>query len=155
MPRRKPTPSTQSSSKAPKLLSGGNPQIEKADGPEAVEAYLNAMPEWKQRVGRALDEVISRALPDVRKAVRWNTPFYGWPLDGKSSRVNWVVAFHCISRYVKVSFFRGSSLIPPPPESSKMKDVRYLHIHESDTIDEAQLLDWVRQAAKLESEHLF
>jgi hypothetical protein len=155
MPRPRPTPSPSPSSNTPKLLSGGNPQIAKADGPEAVEAYLAAMPEWKQRVGRALDDVISRALPDVRKAVRWNTPFYGWPLEGDPSRVNWVVAFHCITRYVKVSFFRGASLNPPPPESSKLKDVRYLHIHEADTIDEVQLIDWVRQAAKLESDHLF
>jgi hypothetical protein len=131
------------------LLSGGNPQIGKGDGEEPVEAYLDAMPGWKQTVGRKLDALIVSAIPGVKKAVRWNTPFYG--LEGEG----WFVAFHCITKYVKVSFFRGSSLTPVPPVASKQAEVRYVHIHEDDEIDEALLMDWFRQAASLPGEKCF
>lgn len=133
----------------PKLLSGGNPQIPKADGDEPVQAYIAAMPGWKRDVGRRLDALVVRTVPQVRKAVRWNTPFYG--VDGKG----WFLAFHCITKYVKVTFFRGSSLRPVPPVESKMKEVRYFHIHEDDQIDEKLLASWIKQAAKLPGEECF
>jgi hypothetical protein len=125
----------------PKLLAGGNPQIAKGDGDAPVQAYIAAMPDWKRDVGRRLDALIVRALPGVRKAVKWNSPFYG--VEGRG----WFLSFHCFTKYVKVAFFRGSSLRPPPPGESKQKEVRYLDIHEDDPIDEAQLAKWVRQAA--------
>ncbi|MGL6097825.1 MAG: DUF1801 domain-containing protein, partial [Fimbriiglobus sp.] len=123
MPAKKSEPSPNPS---PVLLSGGNPQIGKADGDAALQAYIAAMPGWKQDVGRRLDELVGRTVPTVRKAVRWNTPFYG--LDGRG----WFLAYHCITKYVKVTFFRGTSLVPVPPVASKVKDVRYFHIHEGD-----------------------
>ena len=134
--------------KAPKsgkvvLLSGGNPQIAKADGDAPVQAYIAAMPGWKRDVGRRLDALIVRALPDVRKAVKWNSPFYG--MEGR----RWFLNFHCLTKYVKVAFFRGTSLRPLPPAASKHKDVRYLDIHEDDQLDEAQLAAWVKQASRL------
>jgi hypothetical protein len=125
------------------LLSGGNPQIAKADGDATVQAYIDAMPGWKREVGRRLDAIIERAVPSVRKAVKWNTPFYG--IEGQG----WFLGFHCITKYIKVAFFRGTSLRPVPPVESKQKEVRYLHIHEEDRIDEAQLANWVKQAAAL------
>lgn len=128
----------------PVLLSGGNPQIPKGEGDAPVQAYIAAMPGWKQRVGRMLDEIITRTVPDVRKAVKWNTPFYGAP-DSEG----WFVSFHCFDRYVKVAFLRGADLDPPPPVASKQPDVRYFHIHGEDAIDEAQIGEWVRQAAAL------
>lgn len=128
---------------APKLLSGGNPQIAKADGDAPVQAFLDAMPGWKRDVGRRLDALVAREVPGVAKAVRWNTPFYG--VAGRG----WFLAFHCITRYVKVTFFRGASLRPTPPVTSKMQDVRYLHLHEGDELDEELVADWIRQAAKL------
>ena len=127
----------------PRLLSGGNPQIPKGDGDAPVKAYIAAMPGWKNAVGRRLDALIVRTVPGVRKAVRWNSPFYGVAGNG------WFLSWHCLAKYVKVGFWRGASLRPAPPVESKMKDVRYLHLHEGESIDEAQFTDWVRQAAAL------
>jgi hypothetical protein len=132
----------------PKLLSGGNPQIAKGYGDAPVKAYIAAMPGWKRDVGRRLDALIARAVPGVKKAVKWNSPFYGVE-DGV-----WFMSFHCFAKYVKVAFFRGASLEPAPPGASKQKHVRYLDIHEDDDIDEAQLVDWIRQASKLPGERM-
>jgi hypothetical protein len=129
--------------KAVKLLSGGNPQIAKADGDAPVQAYIAAMPGWKSGLGKRLDALIVRTVPNVRKAVKWNTPFYG--IDGQG----WFLGFHCVTKYVKVAFFRGASLRPVPPGESKQKDVRYLDIHEGDPFDEPQMAAWVKQAAAL------
>jgi hypothetical protein len=126
-----------------KLLSGGNPQIAKAYGDAPVQTYIAAMPGWKRDVGRRLDAIITRTVPNVYKAVKWNTPFYG--IEGEG----WFVAFHCITKYVKVAFFNGTSLRPRPPEASKQKKVRYYHVHEDDKIDEKQFASWVKQASQL------
>jgi hypothetical protein len=126
-----------------KLLSGGNPQIAKAEGEAPVQAYIAAIPGWKRDIGKRLDAVIARTVPKVRKAVKWNTPFYG--IEGEG----WFLGFHCMTKYIKVAFFRGSSLRPVPPKESKQKDVRYVHIHEDDVFDEAQMASWVKQAAAL------
>jgi hypothetical protein len=128
--------------KAPALLAGGNPQIAKADGDVPVEAYIAAMPGWKRAVGRRLDALIERTVPAVRKAVKWNSPFYG--LEGQG----WFLGFHCFTKYVKVTFFRGSSLRPPPPGESKSKDVRHLDIHQDDQLDEKLVASWIRQASE-------
>jgi len=127
----------------PVLLSGGNPQIAKADGDAPVQSYIAAMPGWKGGVGRRLDAIITRTVPTVRKAVRWNSPFYG--MEGQG----WFLNFHCFTRYVKVAFFRGSALDPLPPDESKDANVRYLSIREDDQIDEAQFAEWVKQASRL------
>src|SRR5262249_51964068 len=116
----------------PKLLSGGNPQIAKGYGDAPVQAYIAAMPGWKCAVGRLLDAIITRTVPDVQKAVKWNSPFYGIKEEG------WFLGIHCFTRYIKVAFFRGASLRPVPPIASKQKDVRYFHIHENDEFDDAQ-----------------
>jgi hypothetical protein len=129
------------------LLSGGNPQIPKGDGDAPVQAYIAAMPEWKSAMGRALDAVISRAMPNVVKAVRWNSPFYGTSGDGSGNR--WYISFHCLTKYIKVAFHNGASLTPLPPVESKHKNTRYLHLYEGDAINDAQLTAWVKQAAKL------
>jgi hypothetical protein len=125
------------------LLSGGNPQIAKADGDGPVRAYIAAMPGWKRRLGKRLDALIVRNVPGVRKAVKWNSPFYG--IEGRG----WFLSFHVFTRYVKVTFFRGTSLRPVPPGASKQKNVRSLDIHEDDDLDEAQMASWVKQAAAL------
>jgi hypothetical protein len=127
----------------PVLLSGGNPQIAKADGDAPVQAYIAAMPGWKSDVGRRLDALIVGTVPGVSKAVRWNSPFYG--VEGQG----WFLNFHCFTRYVKVAFFRGASLRPPPPGASKSDDTRYLDIHEDDDVDQELLARWIRQAAEL------
>jgi hypothetical protein len=127
----------------PTLLAGGNPQIAKADGDAPVQAYIAAMPGWKSDVGRRLDALIARTVPGVRKAVKWNSPFYG--VEGQG----WFLSLHCFTNYVKVAFFRGASLRPLPPGESKQKDVRYLDIHEHDQLDQSQLAAWIRQAAAL------
>jgi hypothetical protein len=127
----------------PTLLSGGNPQIPKADGDAPVQAYIAAMPGWKSDVGRRLDSLIARTVPGVRKAVKWNSPFYG--IEGRG----WFLGIHCFTKYIKVAFFRGAALRPLPPGESKNKDTRYLDIHENDQLDEAQLATWIRQAAAL------
>lgn len=127
----------------PKLLAGGNPQIAMADGNEPVQAYIAAMPGWKRPVGHLIDTLTERAVPGVSKAVKWNSPFYGLPGQG------WFLSFHCYAKYVKVAFFNGSQLIPLPPVESKQQQVRYLHIHEAEQVDEAQFSQWVRQASKL------
>jgi len=132
-----------------KLLSGGNPQIAKADGDAPVQAFIAAMPGWKRDVGRRLDALIVRTVPGVRKAVRWNTPFYG--IEGQG----WFLGFHCITKYVKVAFFRGASLRPMPPVESKRKEVRYFHIYEDDRLDEKVLAGWIRQASELPGEMMF
>ena len=124
-----------------RLLSGGNPQIAKADGDAPVKAYIASMPGWKREVGRRLDALIVRVVPGVRKAVRWNSPFYG--VEGRG----WFVAFHVFTRYVKVTFFRGASLIPVPPGGTG-KDARWIDVHEED-LDEAQMKRWLKQAAAL------
>ena len=136
----------------PALLAGGNPQIAKADGDAPVQAYIASMPAWKREVGRRLDALIVRTVPGVRKAVRWNSPFYG--VEGQGGESGWFLSFHCFTRYVKVAFFRGASLRPLPPGTSKQKDVRYLDIHEHDQLDEAQLAAWVKQASKLPGERM-
>jgi hypothetical protein len=127
----------------PTLLAGGNPQIAKGDGEAPARAYIAAMPGWKRDVGRRLDALITRTVPGVRKAVKWNSPFYGVAGQG------WFLNFHCFTRYIKVAFFRGASLKPVPPGESKHKEVRYLDIREHDPIDEKQLATWIRQAASL------
>jgi hypothetical protein len=135
--------------KKPVLLSGGNPQIAKGDGDAPVQAYIAAMPGWKRDVGRHLDALIVRTVPGVRKAVKWNTPFYGVEDQG-----GWFIAFHCFTKYVKVTFFRGTSLRPVPPGESKHKEVRYLDIREDEQPDEAQLTAWVKQASQLPGERM-
>jgi hypothetical protein len=137
-----------------KLLSGGNPQIAKADGDAPVQAFIAAMPGWKREVGCRLDALIVRTVPGVRKAVRWNTPFYGIAGDSQGGD-GWFLGFHCIAKYIKVAFFRGASLRPLPPVESKQKEIRYFHIHENDQLDELLVASWIRQAAKLPGEDLF
>lgn len=132
-----------------KLLSGGNPQIPKGEGDAPVRAYIAAMPGWKQRIGQAVDDLVVRTLPGVRKAVKWNSPFYGAP-----DREGWFLSFHCFDKYVKLTFFRGTALDPVPPGPSRQKDVRYLDIREDDGIDEAGLTAWIRQANALPGEKL-
>jgi hypothetical protein len=127
----------------PKLLTGGNPQIAKAEGNAPVQDYIQAMPGWKRKVGSKLDALIVRAVPKVRKAVKWNSPFYG--VEGQG----WFIAIHTFTHYVKVLFFRGTQLRPMPPGASKSKDARYLDIREHDEFDEAQFARWVKQAAAL------
>jgi len=126
------------------LLSGGNPQIAKADGEAPVQAYIDAMPGWKRDLGKRLDALIVRSVPNVRKAVRWNSPFCG--IDGQG----WFLSLHVFAHYVKVTFFSGMSLRPVPPGgTARSKDVRWIDIRESDELDEAQMANWVKQAAAL------
>jgi hypothetical protein len=132
-----------SGAKPVKLLSGGNPQIAKADGDAPVQAYIAAMPGWKRDLGKRLDALIGRNVPNVRKAVKWNSPFYG--IEGQG----WFLSWHCFTKYVKVAFFRGTSLKPIPPGPSKDKNTRYLDIHENDLFDETQFAEWLKQAAAL------
>ena len=126
-----------------RLLSGGNPQIALGEGDAPVQAYIAAMPGWKRKVGEQIDALVTRAVPGVRKAVKWNSPLYGVEGNG------WFMGVHCFSRYIKVAFFKGSTLKPPPPEASKDPTARYLHIHEDRPLDEAQFARWVRQASRL------
>ena len=131
----------------PKLLSGGNPQIPKGYGDAPVQAYIAAMPDWKQAIGRRLDALIEAAVPGVKKAVKWNSPFYGVE-EGL-----WFLSYHCFDRYVKVTFFRGTAMDPLPPGTSKVKDVRYYDVQEG-ALDEAQFSNWVKQASRLPGEKL-
>jgi hypothetical protein len=132
----------------PTLLSGDNPQIAKGDGDAPVQSYIAAIPGWKHDVGTRLDALIVRTIPQVQKAVKWNSPFYGIPGEG------WFLSFHCFTKYIKVAFFRGMSLRPVPPGESKNKDTRYLDIYEDDEIDEARFVSWVKQASRLPGEKL-
>jgi hypothetical protein len=144
-----PEPMTDSEKKhAPKLLSGGNPQIPKGEGDGPVQDYIAAMPGWKRRLGERLDQLVVRTVPTVDKAVKWNQPFYGHHGDG------WFLAFRCYTKYVQLQFFRGASLDPVPPKSSKHDEVRYLDIHEDDDLDEAQLVSWIGQASRLPGEKM-
>jgi hypothetical protein len=137
----KKTAAKKTAAKKPALLSGGNPQIAKADGDAPVQAYIAAMPGWKRDIGRRLDALIARNVPDARKAVRWNSPFYG--IEGQG----WFVSFHTFTKYVKVTFFRGTSLQPVPPGGTD-KDARWIDIHEDD-LDEAKMAKWLKQAAAI------
>lgn len=132
----------------PVLLSGGNPQIAKGEGDAPVQAYIAAMPGWKSEAGRHLDALVVRTVPDVHKAVKWNSPFYGLKGEG------WFLSYHCFDKYIKVAFFRDAKLKPMPPVESKSQDTRYFHIHEQDDVDEAQLADWIRQASLLPGEKM-
>lgn len=132
----------------PVLLSGGNPQIAKGYGDAPVQAYIEAMPGWKSEVGRRLDALIVRTVPNVQKAVKWNSPFYGMEDDG------WFLGLHCFTKYIKLAFFRGSALHPVPPVASKSGDTRYFHIHENDQLDETQLAAWIQQASQLPGERM-
>ena len=134
--------------KKPVLLSGGNPQIAKGYGDGPIKAYIAAMPGWKSDVGRRLDALVEKTVPDVYKAVKWNSPFYG--IEGEG----WFLSYHCFDKYIKLTFFRGTSLDPVPPVASKTPETRYFHIHEKDDLDEAQLADWIRQARALPGERL-
>ena len=132
----------------PKLLSGGNPQIPKGEGDGPVQAYIAAMPDWKRPVGERLDALVVRTVPDVRKAVKWNQPFYGAGDEG------FFLSFRCYTKYVQVQFLRGTSLDPVPPKPSKHDEMRYLDIHEDDDLDEDQLRSWIEQASKLPGEKM-
>ena len=138
--RKLPAPSAATK---PNLLAGGNLQIAKADGDTPVQAYIEAMPGWKRNVGQRLDALIVHTVPNVRKAVRWNSPFYGTEDQG------WFLNFHCLTKYVKVAFFSGTSLRPVPPVESKSEGTRYLHVHEADHLDEELVARWIRQASEL------
>src|SRR5687767_15657110 len=145
---RKAMPKTQPGKTGePVLLSGGNPQIAKGYGDAPVQAYIAAMPGWKRELGRRLDALVTRTVPNVHKAVKWNSPFYG--IEGQG----WFLSYHCFARYIKVAFFRGTSLRPVPPGESKHKEVRYLDIYEGE-LDEAQFVTWVKQASQLPGEKL-
>jgi hypothetical protein len=146
-PKARPAPKRSTTPK-PKLLSGGNPQIPKGYGNAPVAAYIAAMPGWKRDIGRRVDALIERVVPGVYKAVKWNSPFYGF--EGKG----WFLALHCYTKYVQLSFFRGSSLIPPPPKPSKHEHVRYFDILETAPLDESRLESWVKQASELPGEKL-
>lgn len=130
------------------LLSGGNPQIAKGEGDAPVNAYIAAMPGWKSDIGRKLDALIEKTVPGVRKAVKWNSPFYGVEGEG------WFLSYHCFAKYIKLTFFRGTSLDPVPPVSSKTDETRYFHIHEGEALDERQLAAWISQASALPGERL-
>ncbi|MBY4898901.1 DUF1801 domain-containing protein [Cupriavidus sp. AU9028] len=132
----------------PRLLAGGNPQIPKGHGDAPVQAYIDAMPGWKSALGRRIDALITEAVPGVRKAVKWNSPLYGM------EEQHWFLGIHCMTRYVKVAFFRGAELDPVPPGKSKQQHVRYLDIHEDDAFDEAQFTRWVKQASRLPGEKM-
>ena len=132
----------------PMLLSGGNPQIAKGYGDGPVQAYIAAMPGWKSDIGSRLDALIGKNVPNVYKAVKWNSPFYGIEGDG------WFLSLHCFNKYIKLAFFRGTSLDPVPPIASKTAETRYVHIQEGEDLDEAQLADWIRQASKLPGERM-
>lgn len=134
---------------APKLLSGGNPQIPKGEGDAPVQAYIAAMPGWKRAVGERLDALIEAAVPGVRKAVKWNQPFYG-----AQDSEGWFLSYRCYTKYVQVQFLKGTSLDPVPPKESKHDEVRYLDIREDDELDEEQLRSWVEQAAALPGESM-
>jgi hypothetical protein len=124
------------------LLSGGNPQIAKGDGDAPVQAYIRAMPGWKRDLGKRLDTLIVENAPGVRKAVKWNSTFYG--MEGKG----WFVSFHVFTHYVKVTFFNGAALRPVPPGgTARSKDVRWIDVREGDPLDAAQMARWVKQAA--------
>jgi hypothetical protein len=144
----KPPKKPAKSAKKPVLLSGGNPQIAKAYGDEPVQAYITAMPGWKSDVWKHLDGLIGRTVPNVLKAVKWNSPMYGIEED------HYFLGVHCFAKYIKVAFFRGASLKPLPPGESKQKEVRYLNIHEDDKLDEAQFASWVKQASQLPGEKM-
>ncbi|GGZ35107.1 DUF1801 domain-containing protein [Asticcacaulis endophyticus] len=139
---------TETKTDKPALLSGGNPQTPKGYGDGPVQAYIAAMPDWKRDIGLRLDALIEQTVPGVHKAVKWNTPFYGVRDD------HWFVAFHCFTKYVKVTFFRGTSLDPAPPGKSKQAEVRYLDIFEDRPFDEAQFTNWIKQASQLPGEKL-
>lgn len=132
----------------PKLLSGENPQIPKGDGDGPVQAYIAAVPGWKQDVCRRLDGLIMKAAPKALNAVKWNTPLYGMEQD------HFFLGYHCFTKYVKVTFFHGASLNPPPPGASKMKNVRYLDVRENDDFNEKQFIAWVKAASKLPNEKM-
>jgi hypothetical protein len=134
----------------PKLLSGGNPQIAKGEGDGPIQAYIAAMPGWKREVGRRLDALVVRTVPGVRKAVKWNSPFYGVA----DKEQGWFLNFHCYTKYIKLAFFRGAALRPVPPGESKHKDVRYYDVREDDRFDEVQIADWIKQASQLPGEKL-
>lgn len=144
-----PTSKSTAKSAKPVLLSGGNPQIPKGEGDGPVQAYIAAMPGWKQAVGRRLDQLIAASVPGVRKAVKWNSPLYGAP-----GQEGWFISFHCFTHYVKLTFFRGLSLSPVPPGESRSQDTRYLDIREDAELDEAQLISWIQQASKLPGEKM-
>ena len=135
-------------SEKPRLLAGGNPQIPKGDGEEPVNAYLRAMPGWKRAVGKRLHDLVVRTVPEVRMAVRWNSPYYGVEGNG------WFLSYHCFTRYVRVTWLNGSSLDPPPPGESKHERVRYLDLHEDDEFDDERVASWIRQAAALPGDEL-
>ncbi len=139
---------TDSKAGGPVLLSGGNPQIAKGHGDAPVQAYIAAMPGWKSEVGRRLDALITRTVPGVRKAVKWNSPLYGMEEQA------WFLGIHCFDRYIKLAFFNGASLQPLPPVASKQEKVRYFHIHEGEALDEARLADWMTQASRLPGERM-
>ena len=126
-----------------KLLTGGNPQIAKGDGDAPVQTYISAMPGWKSDVGRRLDGLITSQFPNVHKAVRWNSPFYG--IEGNG----WLVSFHVLSRHVQLNFFCGSSLDPVPPGKGKDPNARWINIAEGDRLDEEQITAWLKQATHL------
>ena len=131
------------SPRRPVLLTGGNPQIAKGDGDTPVQAYIAAMPGWKSAVGRRLDALIASTVPGVRKAVKWNSAFYG--VEGQG----WFLSFSCFTKYIKVAFFRGMELRPLPPGESKKPTTRYLDIYEDDQLDDKQLASWIKQAASI------
>ena len=141
-------PAAKKPASKPKLLSGDNPQIAKGDGDAPVQAYIDAMPGWKSDLGRRIDDLIVGVVPNVHKAVKWNSPFYGVEGDG------WFLNFHCFTKYVKVAFFRGMSLDPVPPGVSTSGETRYLDIREGQQLDEAQFVDWIEQASKLPGQKL-
>lgn len=141
-PRSKSKPPAQKPRRV-ELLAGGNPRIAKGDGNAPVQQYIAAMPGWKHAIGEKLDRLITGAVPSVKKAVKWNSPFYG--VEGQG----WFLSFHVFTNYVKVAFFQGSSLKPLPPGKSKQKEVRYLDVHEGDKLNDELLTSWIVQAAAL------
>lgn len=148
MREKTPKPDQAPAEGQPRLLTGGNPQIAKGYGEAPVQAYIAAMPGWKQAVGQQIDSIVTDTVPGVQKAVKWNSPLYG--IEGRG----WFLGVHCMTKYVKIAFFRGMALDPPPPVASRQAEVRYLHVSETEPLDEAQFAAWVRQASALPGEKM-
>ncbi|MCB2210488.1 DUF1801 domain-containing protein [bacterium] len=142
-------PRSSQKTEQPRLLAGGNPQIPKGDGDQPVQAYIHAMPGWKREAGHKLDELITQTVSQVRKAVRWNSPFYG------TEEYGWFMNMHCLTKYIKVAFFNGTLLKPLPPIESRKEGVRYFHIFEGEQLDEELLKSWIQQAASQQGVHWF
>jgi hypothetical protein len=128
----------------PAAMTGRASPAKAAVGDKPVFAYISSLPQPQRSIAERVDTLAAKALPDLRRSVKWGMAWYGVG-DG------WCFACGGFVGHVKLTFGRGTSLTPVPPVSpiGMGKNSRGVDLESLDDIDERQLASWMKQATAM------